>query len=155
MLIFGVDPGQKGAVVAMDKNTLEVVDKWPMDRVIDAVTEARMRAIDTGVMIIIEAAQPMPKQGVVSVFTYGKGYGKLIGWFEALGLPYQEVKSSVWTKELFKGIPSHLEKKERNREAFRRLYPELFKEVAGRTGKPHEGIMDACLIARWGCRNSV
>jgi len=160
-MIFGIDPGQKGGIVAMDEGSLEVIEKWTMDYWTSAVKyalDAAMGGRGYGkgpVTMILESAQPMPKQGVVSVFTYGKGYGRLIGWLEAEGLPYQEVKPAVWVKDICQGIPGGLEKKERNREAFRRLYPQFYAEVCGRTGKPHSGLMDACLIARWGCKHAV
>lgn len=152
-LVYGIDPGQKGGIACLNAASKEVILYWKMDEWEEAVLH--MAAQEGKAQVILEAAQSMPGQGVKSVFSYGTGYGRLIGWMEALSIPYQTVHPRVWTKQMLAGVPTDLEKKERNREAFKRLYPTVYKQVLNKNGQADLGICDACLIGRWGCINGL
>ena len=46
----------------------------------------------------IERAQAMPKQGVTSMFNYGKGFGLWLGLLIGIGIPYTLVSPRSWRK---------------------------------------------------------
>ena len=44
----------------------------------------------------LERAQAMPKQGVTSMFNYGKGFGLWLGLLIGIGIPYTLVSPRRW-----------------------------------------------------------
>ena len=102
----GIDPGKTGAIAILHypKNSRE--DVTTVETVFDvSFHETEDLEWDPGlidfveVFVCIEKAQAMPKQGVVSMFNYGKSYGTIIGLLRALRKPYQEVSPRTWKKE--------------------------------------------------------
>lgn len=150
MLIFGVDPGKTGAFIALDESG-KIIKYWPASQLLNAVT---MATCFEERLWVVEAAQAMPKNGAVSMFNYGTGYGRILGALEASGMPYQLVRSAKWTKDMLAGIESNVEGKERNIRAARNLQPDFIKDITKRT-KPDMGLVDAYLIAEWGRRHYV
>ncbi len=59
---------------------------------------------------IIESVHSMPKQGVKSVFTFGKGYGQWLGILASHEIPYTQVSPQKWMK-FYGSLPK--EKKDR------------------------------------------
>lgn len=85
----------------------------------------------------IEIVHAMPKQGVTSTFTFGKGYGGLRMALIASGIPFREVQPRAWQKEL--GCLTGGDKNVSKRKA-QQLFPSL---------KITHAIADALLIAEW------
>lgn len=96
--------------------------------------------------VVIEQVHAMPKQGVTSMFTFGEGYGKLLGVIECLGLPYIKVSPQTWKKVVLAGT-----KKDKNAAIryARGFYPDIELIPKGcRTA--HNGIADAVCLASYG-----
>lgn len=94
---------------------------------------------------VIEQAQAMPKQGVTSMFNYGRGYGKLLGVLEALGVPHETVRPTAWKKVVLAGTKKD---KDAAIEHVMRAYPGI-PLVWGRRKVPHDGIADAACLAEY------
>lgn len=124
---------------------------WPASQLLEAANCSVRWLSNEQVLWVVEAAQAMPKNGAVSMFNYGCGYGRILGVLEALKIPYQLVRSSKWSKPMLAGIESNVEGKERNVRAARNLNPEFVQAITKRT-KPDMGLIDAYLIAEWGRR---
>lgn len=94
---IGVDPGQKGGIASIAPSAEDplifMMPKTPRD-----VFRTLRHLKNSKTLAVIERSQPMPKQGVVSVFSYGVGYGVLLGCLEALEIPYVEVRPLEWKK---------------------------------------------------------
>lgn len=58
---------------------------------------------------VIERVHSSPQMGVVSAFTFGRGYGFLRGCLVALGVPFVEVAPATWQKAM--ACLSHGDKK--------------------------------------------
>ncbi len=141
-VIIGIDPGQKGAAAILlpqstQVHTLEVFD---------------LKHLRVGTHIFLEKAHAMPKQGVSSMFNYGVGFGRLIGWIEAMGVPYTLVTSPQWMKVMHQGCDGKLTTKERSFQACARLFPGVNLLATDRSKKPHDGMAEALLIAEYGRR---
>lgn len=126
MIYLGVDVGKSGAVAKLKNNELRHIQEVPVkdgEYDIHAMIYLLHLCMDEGnaVFCMIERAQAMPGQGVVSMFEFGKGYGIWLALLSAVNIPYQVVHSRVWTKELLAGSPG--EGKERNIAAARALFP--------------------------------
>ena len=144
MLTIGIDPGQKGGIAILDDSgvciaytampeTPRQIWQW----IVDAMPHRRGQ-------IVIERAQPMPKQGVVSVFTYGCHFGQFEMLAIALSLPYIEVRPQVWKKHI--GVSAD---KYTSILMCERLHPEVNLVRKG-CRKPHDGIAEAVLIGDYG-----
>ena len=112
-LYIGIDPGISGGIACITSDDLFAV-KCPgtiadMNDKIEAITEITNH---TGYQCYatIEAVHSMPKQGVSSVFKFGKNYGEWLGILSASKIPYTQVSPQKWMK-LFGSMPK--EKKDR------------------------------------------
>jgi len=88
----------------------------------------------------------MPQQGVVSMFNYGKGVGRVQGVVLALGLDLIEVRPQVWKRAILPCIEKG------KAEAIRYIkfqFPEIELVLPG-CKKPHDGLADAACIAVYG-----
>ncbi len=103
-------------------------------------------------LVLIEKAQARPGQGVSSMFNYGTGFGRLMGWCEALGLPYELVTPQAWGKVMHAGTTG-TDPKARSLQAVQRLFPGVQLTV-GKSKKVHMGLAEALLIAEYGVRRA-
>jgi crossover junction endodeoxyribonuclease RuvC len=152
VIIVGVDPGLTGGIAWLFPNLPVIVKPMPVaGGEIDLSEVARQLAKVPKVEchVFLERAQPMPKQGVCSSFNYGASYWGVRGICAALGIPYTLVAPVKWHRLLCvgdKGKP-----KERALRACIQLFPDVELRV-GKGRKPHEGVVDALLVAEFGRR---
>lgn len=146
--VMGIDPGKEGAVAIMSNEPATFL-YWTLDE-LDAREFSVLLKQHQVQHVYIEKAQAMPKQGVVSMFTYGMGFGRLIGWCEMAEVPFTLVTPQTWTKEVHKGCTGK-KAKEKSQQAVKRLFP---KEKCIPEGRrvPHIGVIDALLITEYGRR---
>jgi hypothetical protein len=88
----------------------------------------------------LEHVSSSPQMGVVSAFTFGRGYGNLEMALTAAGIPFTRVRPQVWQKEL-----GCLTKGDKN--ITRKLASELFPTI-----KCTHAVSDALLIAKYGTK---
>lgn len=88
------------------------------------------------------------RQGAVSVFSTGYGYGMFMGLLCGLDITMEEVHAKTWQKEFFKRDMSKTTK-EQALEAVNALYPNVDLYATERSKRAHDGIVDAILIAEW------
>lgn len=154
--IIGIDPGKAGALVCLGKEGgVMWAEKMPEDSKEIArlvIRTFNMRLPSPAVHVILEKAQAMPKNGAVSMFNYGVGFGIIQGILLALDAPHTLVPPARWAKVMHVGTTAQ-EAKKRSLEAARRLCPTITQPATPRATKPHEGIVDAYLIAEWGRRH--
>ena len=144
-MIIGIDPGQRGAYAAITSSS---VDAWTMPSLHELAD--RLSALKPR-HVFLEKGQSMPKQGIASAFNYGHHCGELSGVLVALGIPHTLVRPATWAREMHQGTrlaPA----KSRSLEAAQRLWPWLSFVPAG-CKKPHDGIIDALLLAEFGRRS--
>lgn len=95
MFYAGIDPGKTGAIAFLDENgTLDSVEDFPQSL---AVVKDKVADIK---MVYLEEVHAMPKQGVVSTFTFGENFGWWKGVLSALGIPFRTVRPQDWQKGL-------------------------------------------------------
>ena len=99
MYIVGIDIGLKGAIASIDSNKPKDVMIWDMPLIEKTIDIVELKDIMYSLRdshVFVEKAQPMPKQGVVSMFNYGKTYGIVLGVLSALEIPYTLVTPQAW-----------------------------------------------------------
>jgi len=174
-LSIGIDGGLHGAVVGIN-NSLEVVGYFDTP-IIDlgkkgkggkvgtnnAFVESEMVSklrlllghgggshyVNCGVSVFLEKAQSMPKQGIVSTFKTGEGFGLWLGILAALQCSYEVVAVKTWQKRVMVGVTG-LDPKAKSISRCQRLFPGLpLTKPKGKVASL-DGRADAALIAYYG-----
>ena len=145
-IFVGVDVGLKGALCFIDGNETHVFD-MPKREEFTQIANL-FEAIPNDVSIVgIEAQNPFPGQGVISVYSLGWQVGYLDALLDYLKIPYQEVRAAKWMG--FFGLQG--KKKEGGKEKLyttaKRLYPHV--NFCGPKGALKDGRVDATLLAHY------
>lgn len=156
--IVGIDPGKTGGLCLLDKNG-GIIEKGSMDQKTKEFDPGELFAKFTYMediigedpcMVILEKPSAFPGQGVTSMFKLGMAYGYAHMAIVAMGWSYELVHPRTWTRIMHRGADSKLKGKEKSSIVITRLFP---KEDFKRTPKcsvPHDGIIDAALLAYYG-----
>lgn len=153
MKILGIDPGLSGAICLLNTETQEIsfINGYKVKKAngrnefnLPIIIEfLKNNPIDK---CIIEKAQPMPGQGVVSMFTTGLNYGKLYGLLSAFNIPFIEIHPTRWIKH----FKFNKYTKEEGYLYCSKIYPSVINEFKGPKGGLLDGKVDAFLIAKYG-----
>jgi hypothetical protein len=110
--VVGIDPGLNGAISIFDvkREAITVYDIPTHTRTISGkerqrydyagVADIFRPYADNIVMVYVEEVWSTPADGHVGAFTFGVGYGMLLGILAALFLPVTPVRPAVWKKQL-------------------------------------------------------
>jgi hypothetical protein len=98
----------------------------------------------SNVMVFIEKATVMPKQGITGAAHYMLGYGQLLGIMAGLRIPYTEVTPQAWKKAMLRGLGRE---KTDSRVRAGQLFPYLAFDKA-----KDDGRAESLLIAEYGRR---
>ena len=142
--IIGIDPGANGAI-AWITNGKPCVEKMPdtlqdLWELFGSITHSLMPVDERYFKAYIEQISSSPQMGVVSAFTFGRGYGNLEMALTAAGIPFERVRPQVWQKAL--GCMTKGDKSVTKRKA-QELFPSL---------KVTNATADALLIAEYGTK---
>lgn len=155
MKIIGIDPGKSGAICKLDVSQgLPTRIVWLQLCPIIQVKKRKeydihgMRVLLEGANEVwIEKVHAMPKQGVTSMFSFGKGYGIWLGLIAGLWIRVNEVAPQTWKKFWLKDMP-----KDKGSAILRvqQLFPDVNLMPTERSRKPSDAFADAILIAMYG-----
>jgi Holliday junction resolvasome RuvABC endonuclease subunit len=105
-ITIGIDPGANGAIAWIDERGKSCVEKMPdtlqdLWELIRDITNFPRSAIDgRKYKAYIEQVSSSPQMGVVSAFSFGRGYGNLEMALTAAGIPFERVRPQVWQKAM-------------------------------------------------------
>lgn len=150
MIFIGIDPGKSGALAVLytDENknhinhNLAVFDE---NDYIDILTECSKQ--NTNIICCLEKVSSMPKQGVVSMFSFGMNFGFIQGILSTLKISYELVVPSKWKKEF-----SVTSDKNTSIQVAKRLFPNVNLRRTDRCKKDHDGMAEALLMAEYARR---
>lgn len=154
-MILGIDPGLSGAMALLtDTGGLVMVEDLPTM----AVGKAGRRQINAAGLAarlrqcqlmysgeyraVLEDVHAMPKQGVSSVFSFGRTLGQIEGVLATLKIAVVLVRPVTWKKHYNLG---------RDKEQARALAIQYFPGAELHL-KKHADRAEAILLARWGVR---
>lgn len=105
--VIGIDPGLEGGVAIISPAGCIVHNMPVVDGAVDAFTLAQLirnYGPAAQMIVVLESVHSMPHQGVASAFTFGKGYGTLLGVCGALGVRTELVTPQAWKKVVLPGL---------------------------------------------------
>lgn len=152
-VIVGIDPGLSGGVAIWDGCIMRA---YPMPtralkkgkRDVDVLQIQGDGLLVHPKLVVVEKVGAMPGQGVVSMFTFGKGYGKILGMVETNLWPLEEPTPQKWKAVVLAGT-------DRSKEAAVAYVKKRFPGVnllVGKSTKPHIGMADAVCLCEYGRR---
>ena len=144
-ITIGVDPGANGGIAWITSDGKACVEKMPdtLQDLWELVESIGFEAPDFTpyqIKAYIEQVSSSPQMGVVSAFSFGRGYGNLEMALTAAAIPFERVRPQVWQKALgcmTKG----------NKNVSKRKAQELFPDR-----KITHATADALLIAHYGTK---
>lgn len=148
--IIGIDPGKSGGIAWISDGNA-CVESMPdtLQDLWELISDIRQQEYATprmsgshGCKAYLESVSSSPQMGVVSAFSFGKGYGNLEMALTAAGIPFERVRPQVWQKAL--GCMSGGNKNVTKQKA-QELFPSF--KITHKTA-------DALLIAEYGRRTS-
>lgn len=152
MRILGIDPGLDGglALLSPDGLLLEVMPTiGSTKREVDSGKVGELLRAWNVEHAVLEKVGARPGQGVVSMFTFGMGLGCIKGVLGALDIPHTEVQPKEWQKTVCKGMFSS-DPKAMAQQRVRQLWPQQSFLATPRSKVPHQGLVDAALLAEYG-----
>lgn len=160
MNYIGIDPGLSGGIATIRNTGKGEAIVMPI------IVNGKKRTLNNSLLAsmfyilytdrsksyaILEQQQPMPKQGVTSMFSIGYGFGVLKQCLVDFNISHEVVRAQIWQKEF-----SISGRKGNTKTQALRICQDLFPDInllaTERSKKPHEGIVDAMLIAEYARR---
>ena len=149
-LFIGVDPGKKGGIAFIHPG-LDCYGAYPMpetrNQVYKLLQELKTK-YDATLIAAVELVHSMPKQGVASTFTFGKGCGEVLGVLTALDAVIHEPTPQAWKKVMMVGTDKS---KDAAIQVAENLFPDIQLVPKG-CRVPNDGMAEALLLAEWCCR---
>lgn len=150
----GIDPGKNGGICILDPHG-EFYSAFVMPNLADKV-DARalfdlLQKATNGLEFVacLEKAHAMPKQGVVSVLNYGTYYGYCEMALAAMGASYELVLPQKWQKDMHSGIQAGIKDPKLRSALKAQQLLGLDRFTVGKAKKPHDGLVDAFLLATY------
>lgn len=160
MIYVGIDPGLDGGIAIIGESQVFLYDiptinektkkgyrrRYDIQGICNIFRSEILKHAREEVFVILEKAQPMPAQGVTSMFSTGFGFGIYQGILSAFSVPYEIIHSKKWQK-IF-SIAG--DTKAKSFEVSQRLFPDL--EFVTKRGRILTGRCDSILLAEYGRR---
>lgn len=110
---IGVDPGLDGAIAVVDKDggLVQIYDMPTVDVVVGGKSkckvapaaiadELKFYTTNGRCVAICESVSARPRQGVTSMFGFGRSLGVVEGVLAGMGIPYELVPPPTWVKHM-------------------------------------------------------
>jgi len=179
MYTVGIDPGKTGAVTIIDENgnvkqkhVIPLIAKEFDIREFSCLLDDSYRWDRWMYHVFIEDVHAIYGAAAGSTFTFGFICGAIRGVVTSLGFMFTLVQPKVWQKEIYQGIPEirkpsiiiktgkkagqsrrgARDTKAMSLLAAKRLFPNTDFRKNTHCKIPHDGIVDALLIAEYGRR---
>lgn len=158
MIYVGIDNGLSGALVALSDHPGPPVDKIAMPtrgktsgNEVDAMA-VRNWLLTLGTIdqltVILETPGKFSK-GVQAISSMWDSYGALRGVCEVLGIRHHRITPQAWQKVMMPNCAKG-DTKPAAKSRASQLWPTESWLATARSSKPHEGFIDAALIAEFG-----
>lgn len=155
-IVIGIDPGAKGGVAVLETTTdggliVMTAEAAPVNAFELHQFGNRMGFFfgEHRCLAFLEKVHAMPKQGVSSMFTFGRNVGMWEGFLGCWGIKCETVEPQIWQK--LTAPMAELTTKDRSIRFASLAFPKTpLVPKGGR--KPSDGIADALCIAYYGAK---
>lgn len=159
MIYIGIDNGLTGGIAAVSDHPGPIIDLWPMPtrgkskgnevdaELVWSFIDKWKRDSDSVTVILETPGKYSP--GVQSLCSMWDSYGAIRGVLESRGIRHHRITPQTWQKRMLVGCA----KGDTKPAAFamaRRLWPDETWLASPRCKTPHDGMIDAALIAEYG-----
>jgi len=173
MIVIGIDPGLTGALVAMGrfepiaismpvigtgKRGRRQVDAKGLKEWLDRVAVFDDEPPHVFIEKVFAMGRHLDKrtgrmvgQSTMTAFTFGMGYGIILGVVESLGFPHTLVSPKTWQKAMLRDL-AHEDTKKASVWRANQLFPHVQLKRTSRSRIDDHGMADALLIAEYGSR---
>jgi len=170
--LIGIDPGLHGAIsiikpdLSLDLMAMPLVLKKELDvkRILDIIY------IQVNPYVIIEDVHSVHNASAKANFEFGFGCGSLFAILKIIEVPFSRIAPKTWQKEMWQGVkPIMVLDKGKDKEgkpkykvdtkatsllAVKRIFPHANLLATNKCSVPHNGIVDALLMAEFGRRKN-
>ncbi|MFY8215265.1 MAG: hypothetical protein ACOVMP_01535 [Chthoniobacterales bacterium] len=156
-VVIGIDNGLTGGIVALSDHPGPPIASMPMPtrgkakgNEVDALAVKYfiLRFIDNNLTVILEnPGKHSP--GVQALCSMWDSYGAIRGVLESRGIRHHRITPQMWQKVMLPGCAKGDTKPAALARA-RQLWPAESWLASPRCSKPHDGMIDAALIAEYG-----
>jgi hypothetical protein len=170
MIYIGCDPGSRGAICCLDdcKNVRYQFafksnenDEFDMYHFIENIKIIDEKFRDEAFIFILENVHSLFGMSAKSNFSFGKNCGIIEAVLATMGFGFIKVTPKDWQKEMLKDIPvikktkKGIESKKNDVKAMslmaqQKLFPDFNSLASSKCRTPHDGLVDALLIANYG-----
>lgn len=156
---MGIDPGIKGGICIMTPD-YKVCELYPMPSIANEYDIKKLKEIVKSPYIrriYIEQVHAIFKVSAKATFKLGYGAGIVEAVVSCSERPYTMVRPKAWQKHAHIGLDKNLKikAKEKSLLAVSKRYPEVSFLKTLRSKIPHDGLVDATLIAEYGVSRHV
>lgn len=157
MIYIGIDNGLTGGIVAVSDHPGPIIDLWPMP------TRGKSKGNEVDAEMVWSFVDKWKREDVTVILeTPGKhspgaqalcsmwdSYGAIRGVLESRGIRHHRITPQAWQKRMLVGC-SKGDTKPAALAMARRLWPDETWLASPRCKTPHDGMIDAALIAEYG-----
>lgn len=158
MIYIGIDNGLTGGLVALSRHAGALIDRIEMPtrgkskgNEVDGFTVRNylLTLRDTGPVTAILETPGKFSAGVMAISSMWDSYGCIRGILESLEIRHHRITPQSWQRVMLPGCKKGDTKPAALQRA-RQLWPEETWLRSHRCTKPHDGMIDAALIAEYG-----
>jgi len=156
-MVIGIDPGNKGGISMISKSGALTYFRVPLFKKVNLIDGSEflgilnyLNHISGGSTIVLEDVHSIPGASAKSNFGFGKSVGITELVVRQSKIPFEMVPPKEWQKNVWINsdkVPRDTKKTSLN--SARRLYPSYDFLATKRSTVPHDGIVDATLIAHY------
>lgn len=156
MKILAFDPGISGGYAVLIEGVIAARGRMPIDKnlknkksTINISEVSRLMVEYQPDVVVLERQSPRPGEGVSSAWTSGYNFGLLFAIASIVVENVALVAPRSWATKLHDPESGLEDAKARSLEVAKKFFPNENFLATDRSSKPHEGIIDALLIAYW------
>jgi hypothetical protein len=165
-IYIGIDIGKSGAIAVFSGNNIVTYEMPKISNELDyhALNKLLRQFCSNSKKpyVVFEKLGVIFGSGKSTAFSMGHQSGAVEMSCVANDIPYTKVRAVDWQKQMFQGVQeitktgsSKKDTKAMALVAIKRIFPDLKLTFGTRATKPHDGLVDAVLMAEYARRNNL
>jgi hypothetical protein len=151
MKYIGIDPGKSGGIAIIEDEKLTLFSFPKIGKELDfiAIKNFLKENCKSSHIVGLENVKALQRVGSTQSFNFGVNKGQLEGILIGIECSYLQVLPQTWQKVCWEGVPKQDNTKNTSLIASKRLFPKESFLASERSKVPHDGLIDAALIAKY------